>query len=302
MHMIISRRGFALAAGAFMAVGIASSTHLTQAQAQTRMDDPLSFKLVEIEARLGARLGAVVLDTETGTKWSHRPDERFPLNSTFKAFACAAVLARVDRGEEDLSRSIVFQKSDLVTYSPVTELRIAGEGMTVGELCEAATAMSDNTAANLVLGSIGGPEGFTRFMRFLGDEATRLDRWETELNEAVPGDPRDTTTPNAIVESLRKLVLAETLSSGSRGQLESWLVGNKVGGPLLRAGLPGSWRIADRTGAGSYGSRGIVAVIWPPQRKPVVAAVYITQTQASMDARNAAIAEIGNTLATLIAK
>ncbi|UUP16335.1 class A beta-lactamase [Nitratireductor thuwali] len=299
MHLIVSRRGFALSAGAFMAAGAFSIIH--PARAQSGADDALSRKFVEIEARLGARLGAAVLDTETGTRWSHRADERFPLNSTFKAFACAAVLARVDRGEEELNRRMVFHKSDLVTYSPVTELRAAGEGMTVGELCQAATAMSDNTAANLVLDSIGGPQGFTRFMRSIGDEATRLDRWEPALNEAIPGDPRDTTSPNAIMESLRKLVLGTALSPGSRGQLESWLAGNQVGGPLLRAGLPESWGIADRTGAGGHGSRGIVAVIRPPGRQPVVAAIYITRTRAPMDARNAAIAEIGSTLATLIA-
>lgn len=258
--------------------------------------DALSHKFAEIETRLGARLGATIVDTHTGKRWMHRSDERFPLTSTFKAFACAGLLARIDANEEDPDRLVVFQKSDLVSYSPVTEMRVGSEGMTLFELCEAATSMSDNSAANMVLDSLGGPAGFTKFMRSIGDDITRLDRKETDLNEAAPGDPRDTTSPNAIAKSLQDLILGDKLSLHSRTQLESWLVGNQVGGPLLRAGLPEDWRIADRSGAGGHGSRSIVAVIWPPQRKPVVVAIYITGTEASIDVRNAAIAEIGRTL------
>lgn len=278
-----------------MGAGLILSPRLVVAA--DKSDDDLSRTLTEIETRLGARLGATIVDTETGKRWNRRPDERFPLTSTFKAFACAAVLARVDSGDEDLNRLVVFQKSDLVTYSPVTELRIGSDGMRLSELCEAAMSMSDNSAGNMVLDSIGGPEGLTKFMRSIGDKTTRLDRRETELNEATPGDLRDTTTPNAIAESLQNLVLGDKLSPSSRRQLEGWLIANKVGGPLLRAGLPADWRVADRTGAGGHGSRSIVAVIWPPQRKPVVAAIYITGTEASMDECNAAIADIGRVLA-----
>ncbi len=263
-------------------------------------DDALAAKLAEIEARLGGRLGAAIVDTETGREWRHRADERFPMASTFKAFACAAVLARVDAGKEDLNRSVHFHKNELVTYSPITENHADGKGMTLFELCDAATSMSDNTAANLVLDSLGGPAGLTKFMRSIEDKVTRLDRKEPELNEATPGDPRDTTTPNAIVTSLRKLVLEDALSTTSREQLTGWLIANKVGGPLLRAGLPESWKIADRTGAGAHGSRGIVAVIWPPARKPVIAAIYVTETKRSMDERNAAFAEIGRALAATL--
>jgi beta-lactamase class A len=156
--------------------------------------------------------------------------------------------------------------------------------------------MSDNTAANIVLKSLGGPEDFTAFIRSIGDEKTRLDRWETELNEATPGDPRDTTTPAAALKSLQKLVLGKALSETSRSQLERWMIGNKVGGPLLRASLPEDWKIGDRTGAGGHGSRSVVAVIWPPNRKAVVAAIYLTETEASMEERNQAIAEIGSVL------
>src|SRR5690606_1807749 len=148
-------------------------------------------------------------------------------------------------------------------------------------------------AANKVLEVIGGPESVTAFMRSIGDNTTRLDRWETDLNTATPGDPRDTTTPSAIALSLRELIFGEALSQSSREQLIKWLLGNEVGGPLLRAGIPQDWGIGDRTGAGGYGSRGVVAVMWPPERDPLVVAIYITQTEASMELRNEAIAAIG---------
>ncbi len=143
-----------------------------------------------------------------------------------------------------------------------------------------------------MLERIGGPEGLTGYLRSIGDATTRLDRREPELNEAAPGDPRDTTTPEAIANSLRRLVLGNALSASSRSQLTEWLVADEVGGPLLRTGLPADWRIGDRTGAGGHGSRGVVAVIWPPGRAPIIAAVYVTGTDATMDQRNQAIAEL----------
>nr|WP_245421967.1 class A beta-lactamase [Alsobacter soli] len=257
--------------------------------------DPLVATIREVEARLGARVGASVFEVGSGRRWSHRAEERFPIASTFKAFACAALLARVDGGQKRLGDEVAIRSSDLVTYSPVVEKHVGG-AMTLGDLCAAATALSDNAAGNLILDNIGGPAGLTAFMRGIGDEATRLDRRETELNEAAPGDPRDTTTPAAAADSLRKLLLGDVLSPKSRRQLQDWLVANQVGGPLLRASLPQGWRIADRTGAGGRGTRNVLAAIWPPGREPVCAAIYLTGTEASMDARNAAIAEIGRTL------
>ncbi|WP_407928146.1 class A beta-lactamase [Arenibaculum pallidiluteum] len=258
--------------------------------------DGLAAKLAEVERRLGARLGAAILDTETGRQWRHRADERFPLCSTFKALASGAVLARVDAGQEDLNRRIRFEARDVVTYSPVTEGRTGGDGMTLAELCEAAVTRSDNTAGNLILRSLGGPAALTSFARSLGDTATRLDRWETELNEATPGDPRDTTTPEAMLADLRLLVLGDRLSGPSRAQLAAWLVSNKTGDAKLRAGLPKDWRVGDKTGGGDHGTMNDVAVIWPPGRKPVIVTVYMTETAASFADRNAGIAEIGRAL------
>lgn len=251
---------------------------------------------VETEKRLDARIGLAVYDYHSGKRWEYNANDRFPLTSTFKALACAAVLERVDAGDEDLQRVVIVRESDLVPYAPVTEKRLGGQGMTLYELCGAAMSMSDNTAANLVLRSLGGPQGVTGFARRIGDSVTRLDRWEIELNQASPGDLQDTTTPNAMAQNLRRLVFGDVLSTDSRQQLVDWLVGNKVAGSLIRAGIPGDWRIGDRTGAGGYGSRSIIAVIWPPERKPVVAAIYMTETKASFDERNAAIAGMAKAL------
>jgi beta-lactamase class A len=262
--------------------------------------DTLSRTLPAIEQRLGARLGVHIHDTSTGRQWAHRADERFPMCSTFKVLACAAVLARVDSGAEDLQRRIRFRADELVTYSPVTELHVHGEGMLLGELCEAAMTRSDNTAANLILRSLGGPAAVTAFARTLGDEVTRLDRWETALNEARPDDPRDTTTPAAMSRNLHALVLGKHLTRGSRDQLVRWLLANRTGDARLRAGLPAAWRIGDKTGSGDFGTANDVAVIWPMGRDPVIASVYITQSGASFEDRNAAIADIARALSAVI--
>ncbi|MCG2581573.1 MAG: class A beta-lactamase [Marinobacter sp.] len=254
---------------------------------------PLLEVVKAVEQRLDARVGVTLYDSATGETWDYQGDARFPMTSTFKTLACAALLARVDGGTEDLNRRITFKKDDLVIYSPVTETRTGEPGMTLGEICEATMATSDNTAANLVLNAIGGPDSVTGFVRALGDKITRLDRTETTLNEAAPGDPRDTTTPNAMVNNLRKLVLSDTLANDSRNKLISWLKGNRVSDNLLRSVLPRDWQIGDRSGAGGYGSRSIAAVLWPPNREPLVLAIYITETEASFDERNKAIAEIG---------
>lgn len=265
-------------------------------------NDPLLTKANDVAARLQARIGIMVLDHQADRRFERNADLLFPITSTFKAFAAAALLARVDAGQEQLSRRIHFSAGSLVTYSPITEKHVGDAGMTLSEICEAACTVSDNTAGNLLLQAIGGPSGLTDFMRGIGDSVTRLDRVETILNEGTPGDPRDTTSPRAAVGSLDKVLLGNVLSDTSRSILKGWMLGNKVAGPLLRSGIPADWQIADRSGAGGYGSRSIIAAIWPPNRKPIVVAIYITETQASMDDRNAAIAELGAALPSAITK
>jgi beta-lactamase class A len=257
----------------------------------------LGDDFVALEAESGGRLGVAVLHTGSGSFAGHRADERFPTCSTFKLLAAAAVLKRVDDGKETLDRRVKFAASDLVAYSPITKDGAGGDGMTVGELCAAAITVSDNTAGNLILASLGGPQALNDYVRSLGDTVTRLDRIEPDLNEAVPGDPRDTTTPTAMLKNIQALILGDALSESSKDQLISWLVGNKTGETRLRAGLPAGWRVGDKTGSGEHGTTNDVGVGWPPQSAPVLMAVYLTGTTASGEVRNRTIAAVGGAIA-----
>lgn len=256
-------------------------------------DGDASARLAALERRHGGRIGVAVLDTGSGRRIGRRVDERFAMCSTFKLLAAAAVLARVDRGVETLERRVVFGKDALVTYSPVTSHRVGAPGMTMAELCHAAITMSDNTAGNLLLHSLGGPAGWTAYARSLGDDVSGLDRIETELNEARPGDPRDTTTPAAMLANLHALLLGTALSDASRGQLAGWLRANTTGDARLRAGVPAGWRVGDKTGSGNHATANDVAIIWPPQRKPLLVTAYYAESTADADARNAVLAEVG---------
>ena len=297
---MLTRRCFSVVAVVGLVFAGGMVAHPGVVQATEESSGALADKLAEIEAKLGGgtRLGVAVVDTGSGRQWGHRANERFPLCSTFKVLACGAVLAREDAGREDLSRRIRFDANDLVTYSPATKERVGGAGMSLAELCAAAMTQSDNTAANLILRSLGGPAAVTAFARSLGDDVTRLDRWETELNEATPGDPRDTTSPAAMAADLQALVLGkEHLSLRSREQLATWLLSNQTGDARLRAGLPKDWRVGDKTGSGEHGASNDVAVLWPlGGGKPVIVCVYLTETSASFEDRNAAVAEIGRVL------
>ena len=257
-------------------------------------------RLMALERQHGGRLGVAVLDTLGGRRINHRGEQRFPMCSTFKWLAAALVLQRVDRGEEQLGRRVVFERDDLVSYSPGTEHRTGAPGMTLAELCEAAITLSDNTAGNLLLASFGGPPALTAFARSLGDTATRLDRIEPELNEARPGDPRDTTTPAGMLTSLHATLVGDALSTASRSQLIEWLVANTTGGSRLRAGLPDDWRIGDKTGTSGTGVGNDVAIAWPPgrgDREPVLVAAYYDGTGLAEDHGNAVLAEVGRIVA-----
>ena len=233
--------------------GLAATVASLRARAPPSAEERLDLankRLAEIEAREGGRLGVFVRDTGTGSTLEHRTDERFPMCSTFKLLAAAAALKRVDEGAERLDRRIAYGPSDLLNYAPIARAHVAEGAMTLSDLCAAAIDWSDNTAANLILQAIGGPAGFTQFERSLGDSVTRLDRNEPRLNEATPGDKRDTTSPRAMAADMQKVLLGDTLSEASRLKLEAWLIGDKVGDKRLRAGLPSSWRIGDKTGSG----------------------------------------------------
>ncbi len=212
-----------------------------------------------------------------------------------QTLACAKLLQDAERQRLKLTDSVTVQQSDLVTCSPVIEKQV-GQPVTLDQACAAAMHTSDNTAANIVLHAVGGPEGITRFMRELGDPVTRLDRREPELNQGLAGDERDTTTPNAIALSLKALLFGSALSPSSQQQLQSWMEQNQVTGNLLRSVLPAGWSIADRSGAGGYGARSITAVVWAKEQSPLIISIYIAQTDATMDERNQAIATLGQAI------
>ena len=290
---MLTRRGFA----AFAIVSLIGA-RCGRAAAESSLN-ALDAAIEKIEAESGGRLGVAVLDTAAGALAGHRIDERFPMCSTFKTLAVAAILARVDAGKEQLARRIAVEQKDILSYAPITKQRV-GQEMTVAELCEAAVTLSDNTAANLLLANLGGPSAITTFARSLGDDITRLDRTEPTLNEATPGDPRDTTTPAAMAKNLKLLATGAALSAASRDQLIAWLVGCKTGDARLRAGLPKGWRVGDKTGSGDHGSSNDAAVVWPDGKPPLIVTSYLTETAAPDDKRNAAHAAVGHAVAAAL--
>ncbi len=287
-----SRRTFLLG----LAAAVAAADRASAATPDERVTQAAD-RLAALEKTAGGRLGVAVLDTGSGAKLLHRADERFPMCSTFKLLASAAVLKRVDLGLDVLERFIPYGQTELLDYAPVTKAHLASGGMTLGDLCAAAIGWSDNTAANLILNAIGGPAGFTEFARSIGDSITRLDRDEPALNTAIPGDPRDTTSPLAMARDLQTVLIGVVLSEASRKQLEDWLIADKVGDRRLRAGLPADWGIGDKTGSGDHGTANTIAILRPPGRAPLIAAVYCTEGQEAMDARNAVHAEVAKIIA-----
>ena len=224
--------------------------------------------------------------------------------STFKFLAAAFVLQRSDSGLEELTRAVAIPAvADLVPYSPVTGPS-AGKTMTMAQLCDAAVTLSDNTAANLMLASFGGPAGLTGFTRALGDRFTRLDRNEPLLNEATPGDERDTTTPSAMLGLMKKLLVDKTLKSASRDQLTAWLLANTTGARQIRAGLPGGWRVGDKTGSGGHGTGNNIAIVWPPGKHsaPLLVSAYLTGTSIPVEQRHATLAAVGALLPPMAGK
>jgi beta-lactamase class A len=290
MSSSLSRR-HALA-GSVLAIPALASASRTALASSAEIAD----RLAALERRHPGRICVSMLDLASGKRVDHRANERILICSTFKALAAALVLHRVDRGEERLDRRIKVAQQDLVSYSPVTQKHVGEGAMTVAQLCDAIMTWSDNAAANLLLQSFGGPAALTAFCRQLGDDVTRLDRYETELNtHDHPGDIRDTTTAAAMLESLRKLLFTELLTAASRAQLAAWLIANRTGDARLRAGLPKTWLTGDRTGTNGdkHGNANDIAVVWPADRPPLIITAYCEIPGIASDQRNAVIAEIG---------
>lgn len=277
-----TRRALLLAAASTAVVGI-SDTCFGGSAASGR------DAFAALEASTGGRLGVAALNTGNGAAASHRADDRFAFCSTFKLLAVSAVLKRSTDEHGLLDRRIAYEKEDLAPYSPITSKHV-GTGLTVAELCAAAIQYSDNAAANLILRLLGGPKTVTKFARSIGDDAFRLDRWEVALNTAVPGDPRDTTTPAAMLRDLRGLAVGDLLGAAQRDRLVAWMRDNTTGAHRIRAGVPAEWSVGDKTGTGDYGTSNDIAVIWPPGKPPIVLVIYFTQREKRAKPRDDVVA------------
>ncbi|MBA0053368.1 class A beta-lactamase [Streptomyces sp. AJS327] len=295
--MAITRRG-SLAALTALATApvVGGSPSVAAAMTTTRASADDTF--ASLERRFDARLGVYALDTGSGRTIRHRPDERFAYCSTHKALSAAAVLKQ--NTLEELEERVRYGPEDLVPHSPITE-RYVGTGMTLRALCDAAIRYSDNTAANLLFDELGGPKVFQATLAVLGDTVTRADRIETDLNEATPGDARDTSTPRALATDLRAYVLGDALGEGKQQLLVDWLQRNTTGDDLIRAGVPDTWVVGDKTGAGGYGTRNDIAIVWPPRSAPLAIAVLSSRDTRDAEYDDELIARAARTVVAALA-
>ena len=247
----------------------------------------------DYERDTGGRVGLHAENLANGRKIAWRGTERFVMCSTFKASLAALVLARVDRGEDNLERMIPYGPGDIQDYAPAAKQNLAKGAMSVGDMCAAAVELSDNTCANLLLASVGGPAALTAFWRSTGDTVTRLDHNEPMLNRSPPGDPHDTTTPAAMAGNLRRFVLGKVLSPVSRELFTAWLLGCKTGDDRLRAGLPKTWKIGDKTGNNGKDAAGDIAVAWPRPDEPVLVCAYTQGGSPTPERLTALFGDIG---------
>ena len=284
-----------------LAAAACAPTAVKQAEAPQapQADDP---RFAAIEAHVGGRMGVAAWNTQTNAWLTHRAQERFAMCSMFKWLLAAQMLQMSEHSPDLLDQHVRYNAAYLANlgHTPSTTANVARGWMTVRELCEAAVTQSDNGAANLLLEGAMGPEGFTRFLRANGDAVTRLDRTEMALNENLPGDERDTTTPDAMARTMIRFCTTDAvLSAASRETLIGWLVANQTGAPRLRAGLPATWRAGDKTGTGGgeHNATTDVAIAWPPGRAPIVIACFLSESTVDADARNAAHADVARIVA-----
>jgi beta-lactamase class A len=250
-----------------------------------------------LETEHDARLGVVAIDTGSGVGVAHRADERFAFASAAKVFIAATVLDGAAPG--DLDAVVPIGQGDVLSYAPVTGQHV-GSGMTVRALLAAMVRSSDNTAANLLVARVGGPAGVQRWLRGIGDDVTRVDRIEPDLNEAVPGDERDTTTPAQFAADLSTVLLGGALDPDDRALLVDLMRGTTTGAGTIHAGVPEDWTVADKTGTGSYGVRNDVGIVTPPGRDPIVLVVMTSSDTADAEPDDALVAAATRTVRTAL--
>lgn len=292
------RRKFFLTMGAASLIATSARAWAAAPSADKAAARQFAQAMQDLERSVGGRLGVSALNTVTGAALGWRQNERFAMCSTFKMLLAAQVLSRVDAGQDRLDAALTFDRSVLVEHSPVTEKFASKAPMTVDALCDAIMTVSDNGAANLLLERVGGPASFTAYMRSLTDPVTRLDRIEPAMSESKPGDVRDTTSPQAMLSSMRALTLGTALSPASRERLVGWMEANTTGDHCLRAGAPG-WKVADKTGSGPN-TRNDIGLLWAPgAATPILVTSYLTECKAEPKARDAALARVAAELVKL---
>lgn len=274
-----------------MTTAIVLTAAINPAIADTDPEHALATTVEALETRLDARIGVMIIDTASDWTWTHREHERFLMASVFKSVLCGAVLHGADAGTLSLYEKLEIRQADILSYAPVAKEHV-GRTLSISDLCFATLDMSDNTAANLLIDRVGGPQAVTDFLRIAGDYVTRLDRMEPELNLFVPGDPRDTTSPAAMAGTWRALLLDNVLTPASRGQLAEWMRHGGVTGTLIRTSAPQDWVIMDKSGGGQDFTRNLVAMVVPPDRAPFIVAIFLSDTPADWSTRNNAVAEI----------
>ncbi|MFE4117536.1 MULTISPECIES: class A beta-lactamase [unclassified Priestia] len=253
-----------------------------------RQETKSDREFAKLEEKYDANLGVFALDTGTNKTVTYHSDERFAYASTHKALAVGALLQQ--KSIEDLNERIFYTRDDLVNYNPITEKHV-DTGMTLRELADASLRYSDNTAGNLILQQLGGPDGFKEALENIGDDVTLPERFEPDLNEVNPGETHDTSTPRALAASLQKYVLGQALPEDKRALLTDWMKRNTTGDALIRAGVPKSWEVADKTGAGSYATRNDIAILWPPKGDPIVLAILSNRAEKDAEYNDKLIAE-----------
>ena len=255
--------------------------------------------LKALHKRVGGRLGVHILDSQSGRRIAYDYDSRYAMASTFKLMLAAALLWQVDKKAFTLAHELAISAEDVMPTSPEVEakLKTGASSMSVRDLCAAIVVSSDNAAANILLKGIGGPSAFTTFMRSMGDEKTRLDRTELDLNANLPDDPRDTTTPRAMVDSMLRVFTQDVITMASRALLIDWMMQSRTGLDRVRAGIPKSWQVGDKTGTGPRGAFNDLAIAWPPGRRPIFIAVYMSESKLPANDLAVAHADIGRLVA-----
>lgn len=268
----------------FCVIGISTSAH------SSKQINSVEAKLAQLEASSGGRLGVAAINTGNNQRIAYRANEYFPMGCTSKVIGVAAILKKSMTDKQLLQETIKYKKSDLTHWTPITEKHLA-DGMTIAELCAAAISYSDNTAMNLLTQKLGGPAGLNAFARSINDQHFKQDHWWPDEALASPASKEDATTPAAMEESLRRLILSDVLAPPQRDMLIDWLKKNVTGDTRIRAGLPKDWIVGDKTGSGfNYGTTNDIAVIWPPKCNPVVLTIYYSSNDKNSPKREDIIA------------